>query len=237
MVWTIILIILVLIDQVSKYATRTFIEVDGSITIINNFFYLTHRINKGAAWSFLAGQSWGIYVLASVSFIASVIMIYLIYKTPVTKLKIAITLICGGSIGNLIDRVVFRGVTDFLDFHFGSYVFPTFNVADSLVVCGSIFLAFVVITDAQAMNEISNLLGADDVKIKTAENTKLNTELNTDTISDTNTEANTNLNTATNTKLNTAENTKLNAAANTETNSETKIDTDTKTETKKEDEN
>jgi len=211
MVWTIILIILVLIDQVSKYATRTFIEVDGSITIINNFFYLTHRINKGAAWSFLAGQSWGIYVLASVSFVASILMIYLIKKTPVTKLKIAFTLICGGSIGNLIDRVVFRGVTDFLDFHFGSYVFPTFNVADSLVVCGSIFLAFVVITDAQAMNEISNLLGADDAKIKTEANTETatNTEINSETKSET----------------------------NTETNSETKIDTDTKTETKKEDEN
>lgn len=219
MVWTIILIILVLIDQATKYSTRTFIEVDGSITIINNFFYLTHRINKGAAWSFLAGQSWGIYVLASISFIASVLMIYLIKKTPVTKLKIAFTLICGGSIGNLIDRVVFRGVTDFLDFHFGSYVFPTFNVADSLVVCGSIFLAFVVITDAQAMNEISNLLGADDAKIKT--------EADTETATDTE------LNTATNTEANRETNTD----ANTETNTETKIDTDTETTTKKEDEN
>lgn len=166
MVWTIILIFLVLIDQITKYITRASIDIDGSITVINNFFYLTHRINKGAAWSFLAGQSWGIYVLASVSFIASIIMIYLINKTSVTKLKIAFTLICAGSIGNLIDRVVFKGVTDFLDFHFGSYVFPTFNVADSLVVCGSIFLAFVVITDAKAMNEVSNLIGSNDTKTK-----------------------------------------------------------------------
>jgi signal peptidase II len=169
MVWTIILILLVLIDQVSKYATRTYIDIDGSITVINGFFYLTHRINKGAAWSFLAGQSWGIYVLASISFIASILMIYLIRKTPVVKLKIAFTLICGGSIGNLIDRVVFRGVTDFLDFHFGSYVFPTFNVADSLVVCGSIFLTFVVLTDKNSMNEISKLIGSDETKMKKEE--------------------------------------------------------------------
>jgi lipoprotein signal peptidase len=56
-----------------------------------------------------------------------------------------------------------------LDFHFGSYVFPTFNVADSLVVCGSIFLTFVVLTDKNSMNEISKLIGSDETKMKKEE--------------------------------------------------------------------
>jgi len=154
MVWTIILFILVLIDQLTKIAVRSFIGKRESIEIIENFFYLVNRVNTGAAWSFLADKSWGIYFLSSISFIASIFILFLIFKTRIVKLKIPLVLICAGSIGNLIDRVLYKGVTDFLDFHFGSYVFPTFNVADSLIVCGSILFALVVLMDNKVINEI-----------------------------------------------------------------------------------
>jgi len=154
MVWTIILFILVLIDQLTKIAARSFIGKMDSIEIIKDFFYLVNRVNTGAAWSFLANKSWGIYFLSSISFVASIFILFLIYKTRSVKLKIPLVMICAGSIGNLIDRVLYKGVTDFLDFHFGNYVFPTFNVADSLIVCGSILFAIVVITDNKILNEI-----------------------------------------------------------------------------------
>lgn len=154
MVWTVILFMLVLIDQLTKIAVRSFIDKRESIEIISGFFYLVNRVNKGAAWSFLANKSWGIYFLAGVSFVASIFILYLILKTQLIKLKIPLVMICAGSIGNLIDRVLYKGVTDFLDFHFGNYVFPTFNVADSLIVCGSILFAIVIIADNSVLNEI-----------------------------------------------------------------------------------
>ncbi len=154
MVWTIILFILVLIDQITKIAARSFIEKRESIEVIEDFFYLVNRVNTGAAWSFLANKSWGIYFLSSISFVASIFILFLIYKVSSVKLKIPLVMICAGSVGNLIDRVLYKGVTDFLDFHFGSYVFPTFNFADSLIVCGSILFAIIVISDNNIINEI-----------------------------------------------------------------------------------
>ena len=154
MVWTIILFILVLIDQLTKIAARIYIGKQESIEIIENFFYLVNRVNRGAAWSFLANKSWGIYFLAIISFFASILILFLIYKTPVLKIRIPLVMICAGSIGNLIDRVLYKGVTDFFDFHFGSYVFPTFNIADSLIVCGSILFAIIIIADSSVLNEM-----------------------------------------------------------------------------------
>ncbi len=147
MVWTIIIILCVAADQLTKAIAESSLKDISTFPVIDGFFYLTYRVNTGAAWSFLADKSWGIYILSTISLIASIIMIVMIYKTTNNKLKAALSFICAGSIGNLIDRILYHGVTDFLDFHFGSYVFPTFNVADSLVVCGTIFLAVVLFTD------------------------------------------------------------------------------------------
>lgn len=165
MVWAIIIILCVAADQLSKAVAESSLQAVDSIPVIDGFFYLSYRVNRGAAWSFLADKSWGIYVLAAVSLIASVIMIVMIYKSTNNKMKAALSFICAGALGNLVDRVMYKGVTDFLDFHFGSYVFPTFNIADSLVVCGTIFLAIVLLTDPTILSDApKNQIGQKEEK-------------------------------------------------------------------------
>jgi signal peptidase II len=155
MVWTIIIVLLVAADQVTKFYVRELIGTTDSIPVIDGFFYLIYRVNKGAAWSFLANKSWGIYVLSGISLVASVFMVYLIVRSGNARFRTVLSVLCAGSIGNLIDRVLFRGVTDFVDLHFWNYNFPTFNVADSLVVCGTILMALFVLFDPTFLSDFS----------------------------------------------------------------------------------
>lgn len=147
MVYLVIIILLAAADQGIKFVIISRIGTADQIPVIDSFFYLVNRQNKGAAWSFLADKSWGIYVLAGISAIASLVMLVILFRTANAKLKACLTVIIGGSIGNLIDRVRLLSVTDYLDFHFGSYVFPTFNLADMLVVCGTVLLCLLLLSD------------------------------------------------------------------------------------------
>lgn len=162
MAWFLIMLLLVIADQISKIIIRHKVQFDESITVIKDFFYINNRVNKGAAWSFLANKDWGIYLLSAISFIASIVMVFLILKSNNNKFKFVMTLICAGSIGNLIDRILYKGVTDFLDFHFGNYIFPTFNIADSLIVCGSILLLVFALTDPHFLNDFSKNVQIED---------------------------------------------------------------------------
>lgn len=147
MVWAIVILLLAGADQLIKYLIEAKVSYGDSIEVIPSFFYLINRRNTGAAWSFLADKDWGIYFLAAVSALVTLVLIVIIFKTPFIKLKIVLTFLVAGSIGNLVDRV-FRGyVTDYLDFHFGSYAFPTFNLADILIVCSTAVLCLLLFTD------------------------------------------------------------------------------------------
>ena len=157
MVWAIIIVLCVCADQLSKAVVESSFQNVDSITVINGFFYLVSRSNRGAAWSFLSDKEWGIYLLVIISFFASIMMIILIYKSKNNKIKAALSFISAGSIGNLIDRAFFQKVTDFIDLHFGSYVFPTFNIADSLITCGTIFLIIMLLTDPAVLEDISKI--------------------------------------------------------------------------------
>lgn len=152
MVYLFIIGLLTIADQVIKYFVIRHIGPNDLIPVIEGFFYLVNRKNRGAAWSFLADKDWGIYVLAGVSALASVIMLVILFRTGNRKLKACLTVIIGGSIGNLIDRVRLLAVTDYLDFHFGSYIFPTFNLADMLVVCGTLLLCLLLLTDPSLLD-------------------------------------------------------------------------------------
>jgi signal peptidase II len=147
MVWIIIIVLLSAADQLLKALIRTQIAVSERVTVIEGFFYIINRKNPGAAWSFLAGQSWGIYVLAGVSLVVTSLLLVLLFRVKLVRLKVCLSVICAGSIGNLIDRMLAGGVTDYLDFHFGRYIFPTFNLADTLLVCGSILLGLLIVFD------------------------------------------------------------------------------------------
>lgn len=132
--------VVLLLDQLSKVWIRNHIPFGtwtppGAIEIIPNFFYLTHVGNTGAAWSMLSGKSVLLACIATLTLGA----IFFYRKTLALKMRstqIAFGLLIGGIIGNLIDRIAYGHVVDFLDFHFGSYVYPTFNIADSGICVG-----------------------------------------------------------------------------------------------------
>jgi signal peptidase II len=91
--------------------------------------------NTGAAWSLFAGKSTLLALLALTTLLA----IFLWRRSLGLRLlpvQISFGLLCGGIVGNLLDRLVYGHVIDFLDFHFGSYVYPTFNIADSGICVG-----------------------------------------------------------------------------------------------------
>ncbi|NLB43548.1 MAG: signal peptidase II [Clostridiaceae bacterium] len=145
MVITIVIILLSAADQLIKALVRGNLTASDRIPVIDGFFYIIYRENRGAAWSFLAGPEWGIYILSGLSLIMTIVLALLLIRIRHTGLRVCLTMIISGSIGNLIDRVRLGAVTDYLDFHFGSYVFPTFNLADSLIVVGTALLCLLLL--------------------------------------------------------------------------------------------
>ena len=133
MVTTIIIsIILLCIDQISKLLVVNLLTKTDSITIIKNFFYLTYINNDGAAFSILVGKR---IFLILIAVLVIVMLIRYIKKNNIqNKLElVSISLIIGGSLGNLMDRVIRGYVIDFLDF-------KIFNLADTFIVIGVFLL-------------------------------------------------------------------------------------------------
>ncbi|HVW20142.1 MAG TPA: signal peptidase II [Opitutaceae bacterium] len=125
------------LDQLTKawIAARLPFGTPAGITVVPGFFYLIHVGNTGAAWSLFTGRSVALAALAA----ATLVAIFLgrgALGLPAARAQVAFGLLCGGIAGNLVDRLVHGHVVDFLDFHFGSYVYPTFNVADSAICLG-----------------------------------------------------------------------------------------------------
>lgn len=124
-------------DQASKALVRTTLPLHRPHEVVPGFFYLRHELNDGAAWSILRGARWP---LAAVS--ALVLALLIAHRRDVIGLgrigPWAFALLCGGIAGNLVDRILTGRVVDFLDFVFGSYHYPTFNVADSAICVGMV---------------------------------------------------------------------------------------------------
>lgn len=139
MIIIIISIILLCIDQISKLLVVNLLTKTNSITIIKNFFYLTYINNDGAAFSILVGKR---IFLILIAVLVIVMLIRCIKKNNIqNKLElVSISLIIGGSLGNLMDRVVRGYVIDFLDFKLFNYNFPIFNLADTFIVIGVFLL-------------------------------------------------------------------------------------------------
>ncbi|CAN5253310.1 signal peptidase II [soil metagenome] len=139
--WLGIAAIIILLDQVTK-VTISKLFAYGEIYPVTSFFNLVLAHNKGAAFSFLANESgWQRYFFTGMSLIAAVVIIYLIRRHAGQRMfSWALALILGGAIGNVIDRVRFGYVVDFLDFYIPNSNwphFPAFNVADSAICIGA----------------------------------------------------------------------------------------------------
>jgi len=138
-VWAyyVVAIIVFLIDFVSKKIIDRTVDLNTEqIPILGDFFIITHIRNRGAAFGMLQEQRWFFIIITIV--VVSGILWYLhrSYRTGSALLLFALAMILGGAVGNFLDRALFGEVVDFLQFNFGSYTFPIFNLADSAIVCG-----------------------------------------------------------------------------------------------------
>ena len=146
MLTAIISLVILVADQVTKWvATDTLLSVPGrKIMVIDRFFYLTLVYNRGAAFGIFPRQNILFIVLSLVTI--SVLLIFYRHLFAGSSLaRIAGGLILGGAVGNLIDRFRFDYVVDFLDFQFGSYHWPAFNIADSAICVGVTLLIVLVV--------------------------------------------------------------------------------------------
>ena len=142
--WVGIIITAVLVlDQVTKHLIETRVRLYEIIVVIPGFFNVTHVRNKGAAFSLFSGapDSFRSIFFISVTLIALAVLAVLVWKTRERLLLIAFSLIAGGAVGNLIDRVRYGEVVDFIQWYVKSYYWPSFNVADSAISIGVTLLA------------------------------------------------------------------------------------------------
>ncbi|WP_213469120.1 signal peptidase II [Paenibacillus dendritiformis] len=131
-----IAVIVFLIDQGTKWVIATRLTLYEQIPVIGNFFLITSHRNTGAAFSILEDQRWFFVIVTII--VASGIIWYM-YKIRHQQghiLPVGLSLILGGALGNFLDRLLTGEVVDFLQFNFGSYTFPIFNVADMGITIG-----------------------------------------------------------------------------------------------------
>ena len=134
----------VFVDQLTKFQVMQSMQLHESIPIIPDLFSLTYIRNPGAAFGLMAGSSTGFRLVffACTSIFAVVLLGTILVRLPERDLmgQYSIAAILGGAIGNLLDRVRFGEVIDFLDFYVGQYHWPAFNVADAAISVGVFFL-------------------------------------------------------------------------------------------------
>ena len=144
----IISIIILIVDFIFKYLVSNNMIINVRNCIIPNFFYLTYTKNDGAAWSSFSGQS---YLLIAISIVIIIFVFgYLRKKKKISKLEIlGFSLLLGGALGNLLDRIIYGYVIDYLDFNLFNYNYPIFNLADSCVVLGVVVILIETIIQDQ----------------------------------------------------------------------------------------
>ena len=132
--------LIVIIDQLTKFFIVKQLPLHHTVAVVSGFFNIIHIKNPGGAFGLLADLSPGMrtFVFLFISSLAVGLILYFYLKTPRTQtwLAVAFALIFGGAVGNLVDRIRFGVVTDFLDFYISNYHWPAFNIADSAISIG-----------------------------------------------------------------------------------------------------
>ncbi len=140
--WLLLALVVVILDQASKWAVLGRFEYGERLNLIPGWFDFTLVYNTGAAFSFLAGAAgWQRWFFTALAIVASVVILFLLRRHGGQPLfATSLALIMGGAIGNVIDRIVHAKVVDFLLFYRGDWYFPAFNVADSAITIGAVLL-------------------------------------------------------------------------------------------------
>ncbi|SMB93271.1 signal peptidase II [Desulfonispora thiosulfatigenes DSM 11270] len=137
MVFWLTAVIILILDQGSKYLIKSNFNLFDSVPLIPNIFHLTYIENPGAAFGMLAHKRL-FFILITFVILAIIFYLYMKMGKSNKVLDISLGLVVGGAIGNLLDRLLTGTVTDFFDFR----VFPIFNIADSAIVIGMIIVAY-----------------------------------------------------------------------------------------------
>ena len=142
--WLWLSLLVVVIDQASKYYFEHRLELYEQIVVIPDYFSWMLAYNTGAAFSFLADSSgWQRWLFALIAIVVSAVLVVWLKRLGRndTWLAVALALVLGGALGNLYDRIVIGHVIDFIFVHWKEHGFPAFNVADSAITVGAIMLA------------------------------------------------------------------------------------------------
>lgn len=158
--YLVLVIVLVLIDQVSKVLVAANLPLYSSRTVIPGFFNLTHIHNKGAIFGFFSqsGRPAVFLALTGASFVALALVVYYFFKTSASErsLKLSLSLIMAGALGNQVDRVARGYVIDFLDVHIKARHWPFFNIADSCISIGAFLLLILLLVRKPACSPSSS---------------------------------------------------------------------------------
>ncbi len=141
--WISVALLVVVADQVTKWAIVEWVPLYGKVPI-NSFINLTHQRNSGAAFSFLAGASgWQRWFFVTLATLVSGFIAHWLWRIRMQGplvLMAGLSLVLGGAVGNLIDRMRLGYVTDFFQVWFGNWAFPSFNIADAAISVGAALL-------------------------------------------------------------------------------------------------
>jgi len=139
--WLGVALVIFLLDQLTKIAIVGAFQLGESLPI-TSFFNLVRVHNAGAAFSFLADAGgWQRWFFTGLGIVAALVMVYLLrMHAGQTLFCLALSLLLGGAVGNVVDRVLYSHVIDFLDFYYSTWHFPAFNVADSAITMGACLL-------------------------------------------------------------------------------------------------
>ena len=136
--YLVIAIIVLLLDQLSKWSALSNLQMGVPKPVLPFLNWLL-LFNPGAAFSFLAqGSGWQRWFFTILGLVASIYIIWLLYKSQSDKLLcLALSLILGGALGNVLDRVMYGAVVDFIDVYYSNWHWPAFNIADSAICIGA----------------------------------------------------------------------------------------------------
>lgn len=149
-------LVVIALDQITKSAVSSRFLMNESYAVINGFFNLVYVMNPGAAFGFLASASAAfryIFFIGVTLMAILLILYYLVKSRPGNIVAVlSLTLIFAGAVGNLIDRIRFGAVVDFLDVYIGTWHWPAFNVADSAITVGAILMIWEMIINTKKRN-------------------------------------------------------------------------------------
>src|SRR5215471_3042306 len=144
--YLVLVFLILLLDRISKTAIRLHFDLGQPVPVIDGAFNITYVQNTGVAFGILdsLSSSFKVVVLCLVASIAAIaVIIFSFRNSPYNRLlQISLGLILAGALGNLFDRIQYRYVVDFLEFHAGNHYWPSFNVADAAISIGVILLAW-----------------------------------------------------------------------------------------------